>query len=126
MNEIKTNNIYTCPMHSEIEQPFPGDCPISGMALEPKSPTEECYSAEYYDMLHRFSIGSVLAIPVFLLASFLPIQTDLSRWLQLALSTPIVLWVGWPIFQKAWNSFRHHLSLNMFSLISLGIGAACF
>lgn len=125
--------IYTCPMHPEIQQDRPGNCPICGMTLEPKVPTTESDDTEYKEMLHRFWIGIALAIPVLLLAmsKMLPflqldrlISESTSRWLQFLLSTPIVLWCGWPFFQKAWNSLWSHHSLNMFSLISLGVGAA--
>lgn len=127
--------IYTCPMHPEIQQDHPGACPICGMTLEQKIPTAEADDSEYRDMLHRFWIAVVLAIPVLLLSSskMFPIlhidsivSDSTSRWLQFILSTPIVLWSGWPFFQKAWTSLLNRFSLNMFSLISLGVGAAYF
>lgn len=124
--------MYTCPMHPEIQQDHPGSCPICGMALEPKEPTLEADDSEYRDMLQRFWIGVILAIPVLILATskmfpFFHIVSDsVSRWLQFIISTPIVLWCGWPFFQKAWTSLLKGFSLNMFTLISLGVGAAYF
>ncbi len=128
------STVYTCPMHPQIEQDHPGDCPICGMALEPKNVTagagEE--NAELRDMTRRFWIGLALALPVFALAMshMIPgapawMQGDVSRWAQFLLSTPVVLWAGWPFFQRGWRSIGHR-SLNMFTLISIGIGAAYF
>ena len=127
--------IYTCPMHPEIEQDHPGDCPKCGMALEPKRVTagddaEE--NAELHDMTRRFWIGAALTLPVFLLAMahLLPAlarqswaDSHSSRWLQFALTTPVVWWAGWPFFKRGWRSIvtRH---LNMFTLIAIGVGAA--
>ena len=126
--------IYTCPMHPQIEQDHPGDCPICGMSLEPKkvvAGTEED-NAELDDMARRFWIGVVLSVPVFLLAMshLLPsaplwVQGDASRWAQFILSTPVVLWCGWPFFQRGWQSVANR-SLNMFTLIAIGIGTAYF
>ncbi|HEX5400541.1 MAG TPA: heavy metal translocating P-type ATPase, partial [Verrucomicrobiae bacterium] len=125
--------IYTCPMHPEVQQDHPGDCPKCGMALEPKtvSAVEE-ENPELTDMTRRFWIGAVLALPVFLLAMahLIPAfsregwaTSDASRWIQFALSTPVVLWAGWPFFKRGWRSMvaRH---LNMFTLIAIGVGAA--
>lgn len=128
------NVIYTCPMHPEIQQDQPGLCPICGMTLEPKEATIEVDDSEYRDMLHRFWIGAILTIPVFILATskMFPylnlerfISDPLSHWIQFIISTPIVLWAGWPFFEKAWYSLVNR-SLNMFSLIALGVGAAYF
>lgn len=118
--------IYTCPMHPEVQQDHPGACPICGMALESKMPTVVAEDAEYKDMWRRFLIGAVLALPVLVLA-MAPIEkiSPFSRWIQFLLSTPVVLWAGWPFFQRAWNSVLTR-SLNMFSLIALGVGAAYF
>jgi len=124
--------IYTCPMHPQIQQPGPGNCPICGMALEPETVTAEIGpDAELIDMTRRFWIGGALAIPVFALdmglrlpalsARFSPDQVSI--WLQFALSSPVVFWAGWPFFQRAWASVRNR-SLNMFSLIALGVGAS--
>ena len=124
--------IYTCPMHPQIEQEHAGSCPICGMALEPKSPGAggEEENAGLRDMSRRFWFGAALALPVFVLAMahVLPnpptwIAGDFSRWLQFIFSTPVVLWAGWPFFKRAWESIRHR-SLNMFTLIAMGVGVA--
>lgn len=122
--------IYTCPMHPEIQKNEPGQCPICGMDLEPLQPSIEEESAEYRDMLKRFWIGLGFTIPVLLLAMFgiylkNLINPSFSRWLQLILSAPVVLWAGWPFFKRGWLSLKNR-SLNMFSLIALGIGTAFF
>lgn len=131
---ISSQGIYTCPMHPEIQQDHPGNCPICGMTLEPKDVTAKTDDSEYRDMLQRFGIGVVLTLPVLFLATvkmfpFLHVEDIISdtwsRWLQFIISTPIVLWAGWPFFEKAWYSLVNR-SLNMFSLIALGIGAAYF
>ncbi|MHB8058003.1 MAG: heavy metal translocating P-type ATPase [Desulfuromonadaceae bacterium] len=127
--------LYTCPMHPEIEQDHPGDCPKCGMALEPKTVTagaDEEDNAELNDMTRRFRIGAVLTLPVFILAMahLIPAlarqpwaDSHTSRWLQFALTTPVVLWAGWPFFRRGWRSVvTHHL--NMFTLIAIGVGAA--
>ena len=126
--------IYTCPMHPEIERDKPGACPICGMALEPKtisSATAEDDS-ELTDMTRRLWIGAALTLPVFLLAMshLIPnapgwMSGDVSRWLQFALSTPVVLWAGWPFFVRGWHSIVSR-NLNMFTLISIGVGVAWF
>src|SRR5213082_2948772 len=124
--------VYTCPMHPQIEQDRPGSCPICGMALEPKTPigTAEEENAELRDMARRFWIGAALALPVFVLgmAHLFPnapmwIASDWSRWLQFSLSTPVVLWAGAPFFQRGWQSVLNR-SLNMFTLIAMGVGVA--
>src|SRR5712691_7012661 len=126
--------IYTCPMHPEIEQDHPGNCPICGMALEPKTPVggAEEDNAELSDMTRRFWIGLVLTIPVLVLAMAhvapsVPewIAGEWSRWIQFILSTPVVLWAGWPFFQRGWQSVRNR-ALNMFTLIAMGVGVAYF
>jgi Cu+-exporting ATPase len=126
--------IYTCPMHPEIEQDRPEGCPICGMALEPKNIVagNEEENVELRDMTRKFWIGALLTAPVFILAMshMLPsapswLEGDLSRWTQFVLSTPVVLWCGWPFFQRGWQSIVHP-SLNMFTLIAIGIGAAFF
>jgi Cu+-exporting ATPase len=126
--------IYTCPMHPQIEQDHPGNCPICGMTLEPKNivPESEQENAELRDMTRRFWIGAALSVPVFILAMWhmLPsaphwVQGDISRWAQFILSTPVVLWCGWPFFQRGWQSIVNR-SLNMFTLIAIGVGAAYF
>jgi P-type Cu+ transporter len=130
----QTNVIYTCPMHPQIEQDHPGNCPICGMALEPKTPVAggEEDTTELRDMTQRFWISAVLSVPVFLLAMahLFPnapgwVMTDLSRWIQFVLSTPVVLWGGWPFFIRGWQSIRNR-SPNMFTLIAMGVGVAYF
>jgi len=121
--------VYTCPMHPEVEQVGPGVCPFCGMALEPKAVTlDDAPDPELIDMTRRFRVGAVLSLPVLVLAmgEFALgrwIAAEVSVWLQLALSTPVVLWGGWPFFQRGWTSVRTR-NLNMFTLIALGTGVA--
>src|SRR5437660_4756083 len=124
--------IYTCPMHPQIEQDHPGNCPICGMTPEQKTHIagNEEENAELRDMTRRFWIGAVLALPVFVLgmAHVFPnapiwMASDESRWLQFLLSTPVVLWCGWPFFVRGWQSIRNR-SPNMFTLIAMGVGVA--
>jgi Cu+-exporting ATPase len=129
-----TRVIYTCPMHPQIEQDHPGDCPICGMPLEPKEivvETDES-TAEPRDMSRRFWIGLALTVPLLVLAMghVIPgfhleyyVSPTASQWVQLALSTPVVLWAGLPFFVRGWRSVRTW-NLNMFTLIALGVGAA--
>ena len=122
---------YTCPMHPQIRQMGPGSCPLCGMALEPVLATAQTgQSPELHDMTRRFWIGLALTAPVFALEmgghlfnihQFIAQQT--SNWVQLLLGTPVVLWAGWPFFVRAAASVKNR-SLNMFSLIALGTGAA--
>lgn len=124
---------YTCPMHPEVIQDHPGDCPKCGMALEPMMVSaEEGPNPELIDMTRRFWIGTVLTVPLLVLTmgSHLPglgletfVPPLLSQWIQLVLATPVVLWCGWPFFVRGWNSIVFR-SLNMFTLIALGNGAA--
>lgn len=119
--------IYTCPMHPEIRKPSPGDCPICGMALEPVSLELEASNPEYIDMRRRFWVSLILALPVVILEmgghfALSNISPNVSNWLQMVLATPVVLWGGWPFFQRALKSFKRHL--NMFTLIAIGIGVA--
>ena len=130
-----TATVFTCPMHPEIERNGPGDCPICGMALEPKTVTMEAATdepdAKLASMSRRFWIGLALGLPVLVLAMGPMVGLDLSRlisprtnqWLQLLLTTPIVLYCGWPFFVRAWNSVRHRHG-NMFTLIAIGVAAA--
>lgn len=126
--------IYTCPMHPEIEQDHPGTCPKCGMALEAKTITPEVAEddSELRDMTRRFWVGATLTLPVFIvaMAHLVPswshaewVSGDVSRWGQFLLSTPVVLWAGWPFFMRGWRSLVNR-SLNMFTLIALGVGAA--
>ena len=122
---------YTCPMHPQIRQMGPGSCPICGMALEPVLATAEAgESPELRDMTRRFWIGTALTVPVFALEMGGHLTNlnhllgqQMSNWIQLLLGTPVVLWAGWPFFFRAVASVKHR-SLNMFSLIALGTGAA--
>ena len=125
--------IYTCPMHPEVKQDHPGNCPKCGMTLDLKTTSAiEEDNHELTDMTRRLWIGAALALPVFLLAMahLIPalghenwIMGDASRWIQFILATPVVLWAGWPFFQRGWHSIvtRH---LNMFTLIAIGVGTA--
>jgi len=123
--------IFTCPMHPEIRQPGPGSCPICGMALEPELVSaDEAPNPELADMTRRFWIGLVLTLPVFALemAGHLTglhqrLGQQTSNWIQLFLATPVVLWAGWPFFERAWNSLKTR-NLNMFTLIAMGTGVA--
>ena len=124
--------IYTCPMHPEIRQPGPGNCPKCGMALEPVAPSaDDQPNPELLDMARRFWIGLALTVPVFGLAmaehlpglhAGLP-NPKFSGWIQFILSVPVVLWAAWPFFVRGWNSLASR-SLNMYTLIALGIGVA--
>jgi Cu+-exporting ATPase len=131
-NNFSADTIYTCPMHPEIEQVGPGDCPICGMSLEPKGVSMEEDKTELIDMTRRFWICSVLSFPVLLLVMLdhLPgrplaayISSETALWIEFTLSTPVMLWGAIPFFKKAWASIisRH---LNMFTLIALGTGVA--
>ncbi|HSV69032.1 MAG TPA: copper-translocating P-type ATPase [Methylibium sp.] len=122
---------YTCPMHPQVRQMGPGSCPICGMALEPVLATaEQGESPELRDMTMRLWIGTALTVPVFALEMGGHLTNlnhllgqQLSNWIQLVLGTPVVLWAGWPFFVRAVASVKNR-SLNMFSLIALGTGAA--
>ena len=121
--------VYTCPMHPEVRQDHAGVCPICGMVLEPVQTAPEEDNAELRDMLLRFKIGFWLGLPVMVLAMgahFPPIDaipTKVSAWIQFVLSTPVVLWCGWPFFERGARSLVTR-NLNMFTLIALGTGAA--
>jgi P-type Cu+ transporter len=128
--------IYTCPMHPEVEQDHPGQCPKCGMTLEPKTVggADEHDHGEIRSLSVKFWIGVALAIPVLFLAmgDYIPglmldklIPMSVSKWLQLMLSTPVILWCGAMFFVRGWRSIlnRH---LNMFTLIAMGVGAAYF
>ena len=128
----RSNSVmYTCPMHPQIRKPGPGSCPICGMALEPEVPQSELEGAsELRDMVRRFWIGSILTLPVLLLemgGHLIGIEhlvnQSTSNLAQFILSTPVVVWAGWPFFQRAWMSLVTR-SLNMFTLIAMGTGVA--
>ncbi|MGZ8282763.1 MAG: HAD-IC family P-type ATPase, partial [Allosphingosinicella sp.] len=121
---------WTCPMHPEIRRPGPGSCPICGMALEPAEPSlDEGPNPELIDMTRRFRVSALLAVPLLVLAmggdllGWHPLPMRASIWLQLALATPVVLWGGLPFFERGWASLKSR-NLNMFTLISLGVGVA--
>jgi P-type Cu+ transporter len=130
--KVADTRIYTCPMHPEVRQVGPGNCPKCGMALEPLEPvTDEEPSAELADMTRRFWVSAVLTVPLLGLAMgemALPelvgrLSVTARLWIQLVLSAPVVLWGGWPFFVRGWQSIVTR-SLNMFTLIALGTGAA--
>ena len=124
---------YTCPMHPEVVRDEPGSCPDCGMALEPRTVTaEDEPNPELIDMSRRFRMCLLLTLPVLFLAMAdmtpgQPLKHTLGErpavWLQFLLSTPVVLWGGWPFFQRGWASLVNR-SLNMFTLIAIGTGAA--
>ncbi|WP_312205350.1 HAD-IC family P-type ATPase, partial [Brevundimonas sp.] len=130
--EAPAGTIWTCPMHPEIRQDHPGACPICGMALEPEVATADAApSAELIDMTRRFWVAVALTTPVFILemgAHLIPALHHLvpmrtSIWIQMVLATPVVLWAGWPFFQRGWTSLKTR-KLNMFTLIAMGTGVA--
>ncbi|HAT4425583.1 copper-translocating P-type ATPase [Legionella pneumophila serogroup 1] len=121
--------IYTCPMHPEVRQTNPGICPLCGMALEPETVTAESeINPEYLDMRRRFWMAVILTLPVVVLemgGHLLKniISAGVSNWIQLLFATPVVLWCGWPFFQRGWQTLKTR-HLNMFTLIAMGIGVA--
>ena len=125
--------VYTCPMHPQIRRSEPGSCPLCGMALEPVQPAAQAETnPELRDMTRRFWVGAVLAVPLLLLDMGADIRALnlhqyipplVSAWIQFALATPVVLRAGWPLLERGWESVRRR-SLNMFSLIGLGISAS--
>src|SRR5678816_1845240 len=128
--------IYTCPMHPEIEQDHPGACPICGMTLEPKTigAGDEEDQREIRSLSGKFWIALVLTIPVLILAMghAIPglhidaiIPRPVGKWIEFGLTTPVVLWAGGFFFTRAWKSIVNR-SLNMFTLIAVGVGAAYF
>ena len=128
--QAEEGSIWTCPMHPEIRRDGPGQCPICGMALEPLEPTlEEQANPELIDMNRRFRASAAISLPLVVLVvaaelfgvEFLSMR--LSMWVQLALATPVVLWGGWPFFERFWASLKTR-NLNMFTLIGLGVGVA--
>jgi Cu+-exporting ATPase len=128
---VAEDTIYSCPMHPQIRQAGPGNCPICGMALEPEVVTGTMGpSAELVDMTRRFWIGLVLTLPVLALEMgghltklHMLLGARTSAWIQLALATPVVLWAGAPFFKRAYRSLLTR-NLNMFTLIAMGTGVA--
>jgi Cu+-exporting ATPase len=124
---------YVCPMHPEIIRSEPGSCPICGMALEPRTVSlEDAPNPELVDMTRRFRISAAFSLPLFILAmsDMLPgqplqhfLSSNLLMWMQFVLATPVVLWCGWPFFERGWTSIVNR-NLNMFTLIAIGVGAA--
>ena len=123
---------YTCPMHPQIVRDGPGTCPICGMALEPRTVTSTAANPELISMTRRLWIGAVLTLPLLavMVSDVLPghplqhlLPGPLLGWMELILATPVVLWGGWPFFERGWASIVHR-SLNMFTLIAIGSGAA--
>lgn len=122
--------IWTCPMHPQIQQPEPGICPICGMALETEAPTLDASpNPELVDFTGRFWVSAALAVPLLILTMGTDllglhlVSPPLSPWIQLALAAPIVIWAGAPFFVRGWTSLKTQ-NLNMFTLISIGVGAA--
>ena len=128
-----TTTEYVCPMHPEIVRPEPGSCPICGMALEPRTVTlEEEANPELVDMTRRFWISAALSLPLLgvAMSDMFPgqplqhiVSPQLLNWIQFALATPVVLWGGWPFFERGWRSVVSR-NLNMFTLIAIGVGTA--
>ena len=132
--EPTEGTVWTCPMHPEVRRSEPGDCPKCGMALEPMTVSVEERNPELVHMTRRFWVGAALTVPILILAmgSYVPglsslierlVPHEVSGWLEFILATPVVLWAGWPFFQRGWKSVAS-LNLNMFTLIAIGVGAA--
>ncbi|MFO7714200.1 YHS domain-containing protein, partial [Desulfosarcina sp.] len=129
----KGTDLYTCPMHPEVEQAGPGSCPKCGMALEPKGEAgQEEENPELADMRRRFWVSLVLTLPVFIVAmgDMIPgnplarvASKNLLIWVELLLATPVVFWGGWPFLVRGWQSVVSW-NLNMFTLIGLGVSVA--
>ena len=128
---VPEGTIYTCPMHPQIRQVGPGNCPICGMALEPEvASLDTPPNPELADMTRRFWIGLVLSLPPVVLemgghlvGGHGLIDQTLSNWIQLVFATPVVIWAGWPFFVRGWQSLVTR-NLNMFTLIAMGTGVA--
>ncbi len=132
---VDAGALYTCPMHPEVRQRGPGACPKCGMALEPEMPTAQAddENPEFADMSRRFWVSALLSVPLLLveMSAMWPPARSLRHalpegavaWLELVLASPVVLWGGWPFFERAWASLRNR-HLNMFTLIGLGTGVA--
>jgi P-type Cu+ transporter len=132
LKKVQAHEVYTCPMHPEVRQDGPGDCPKCGMPLEPLNPIGQDHdNSEVKELSLKFWVGLSLSVPIIILAfsemihSQPIINPSLSGWVQFILATPVVLWAGLFLYRKAWRSIINR-SLNMFTLIALGIGAAYF
>jgi Cu+-exporting ATPase len=130
LSDVPAGTIWTCPMHLEIRQDGPGTCPICGMALEPLEPTlEEGPNPELIDMTRRFWVSAGFSVPLVVLVVLMELlgwevmPMRASQWVQLVLAAPVVLWGGWPFFERFEQSLRTR-NLNMFTLIGLGAGVA--
>ena len=130
--ETSAASQYTCPMHPEVISPKPGACPKCGMALEPIAATESKANPELASMTRRFWVSAALTLPLLavMVSDILPgrplqqlLEGPLLGWIELGLATPVVLWGGWPFFERGWASIVHR-SPNMFTLIAMGSGAA--
>lgn len=130
---VSQNAIYICPMHPEVREDHPGDCPKCGMALEPlETPAENAGNPELDDITRRFVVSVVFGLPVFLFAMLhlfpafsIWSDGDVSRWLQFSLTVPVVCWCGLPFFRRGWHSIASGHP-NMFTLVSIGVGSAFF
>ncbi len=127
-----SGTVWTCPMHPQVRETSNTSCPICGMSLEPETATAEEDNSELDDMTRRFWVGVVLSVPLIALVmgEMIPgnplgtlINPADGIWLQAALATPVVLWAGWPFFVRGWESVKRR-SLNMFTLIAMGVGVA--
>ncbi|MEO6802869.1 MAG: YHS domain-containing protein, partial [Granulicella sp.] len=127
-----THTKYTCPMHPQIIRDAPGNCPICGMTLEPMTVTGVDANPELDSMTRRFWISAALTLPLLaiMVSDFVPshpiqelLKGSLLGWFELAIASPVVLWGGWPFFQRGWTSLVSR-NLNMFTLISIGAGSA--
>ena len=127
-----SGTVWTCPMHPQVRETSNTGCPICGMALEPETVTAEQDTSELDDMTRRFWVGLALSAPLLILTmgEMVPgsplkdwVSASWGPWLQFALATPVVLWAGWPFFQRGWESVKRK-SLNMFTLIAMGVGVA--
>jgi len=129
---LKEKTEYVCPMHPEVVSDEPGSCPKCGMALESRTVTADEENPELDDMSRRLKVSTILAAPVFILAmvadlapSWLPAGLSMStvQWIEFVLATPVILWGGWPFFERFWLSVKTW-NLNMFTLVGLGVGVA--
>lgn len=132
--DVPPDTIYTCPMHPQVRQVGPGNCPICGMALEPETiALAGKPDPELVDMTRRLWVVAILSLPLLTKVMgehFIPwihenLNSDMARWAQLGIATPVVLWGGWPFFERGFKSVINR-SLNMFTLIALGVGVAYF